>query len=97
MWRCIRFRAVGLHHRWSAWRGTGITARLTRTPGIGTAAAKFWLHNRQGKHWQEKPVIVGDEERRPLFDLPRNEEEAQRIRDEKFAHWLPKKPGKASV
>ena len=38
MWRCIRVRAVGLHHRWSAWRGTGITARLTRTPGIGTSA-----------------------------------------------------------
>jgi hypothetical protein len=62
-----------------------------------TAAAKFRLHNRQGKHWQERPVIVGDEERRPLFDLPRNEEEAQRIRDEKFAHWLPKKPRKASA
>jgi hypothetical protein len=42
-------------------------------------------------------VISGDEEKRPLFDLPRNEEEAQRIRDEKFAHWLPKKPGKASA
>jgi len=40
---------------------------------------------------------VGDEERRPLFDLPRNEEEAQRIRDEKFAHWLPKKHGKTSA
>ena len=55
-----------------------------------TAAQKFWLHNRQGRHWQEKPVISGDEEKRPLFELPRNEEEAQRIRDEKFSHWLPK-------
>ena len=38
MWRCIRLQAVGLHHRWSAWQGTGITARLTRTLGIGTSA-----------------------------------------------------------
>jgi len=66
-------------------------ARAATFVAVLTSPAVFvWLHNRQGRHWQEKPVISGDEEKRPLFDLPRNEEEAQQIRDEKFSHWLPK-------